>query len=151
MIARIFILCCLSALIACSGNSDRIPASVVNVPGSASEKKSDTALPQIAFDKTEHDFGRVIQGEKVTYAFRFTNTGNADLIIANITASCGCTAYDYPRAPIKPGQQETIRVTFDSAGREGFQSKSVTIATNAQPSITNLIVKAQIYLPEKRR
>ncbi|MBW6459656.1 MAG: DUF1573 domain-containing protein [Bacteroidales bacterium] len=151
MIARIIILCSLLALIACSGNSDRVPASVVNVPGSASGQNSDADLPQIEFEKTEHNFGRVIQGEKVTFAFKFKNSGKADLLIANVTASCGCTAYDFPRAPIKPGQQETIRVTFDSSGREGFQSKSVTIATNAQPSITNLVVKAQIYLPEKRR
>jgi len=135
-------------LFACSGNTDRVPASVVNVPNSASGSTMD-GIPKFEFIKTEHDFGKVIEGEKVTFAFKFKNSGNADLVIANISATCGCTATEYPRTPVKPGEEDFIKVTFDSAGKEGFQHKTITIAANTQPSNTTLAVKAKVFTPEK--
>lgn len=136
-------------LASCAGEQGRVPASVVNVPNSANGEKTN-GLPKFEFLKTEHDFGKVIQGEKVTFAFKFKNTGDADLVIAHISATCGCTATDYPRTPIKPGEENTIKVTFDSAGKEGFQHKTITIAANTQPSTTELAVKAMVFRPEKR-
>jgi hypothetical protein len=146
---RMIIVCSLAALSACSGDQQKVPASVVNVPDSASGD-SEQGLPRIEFTKTEHDFGKVIQGERVTFAFKFRNTGEADLVIANISTTCGCTATDYPRTPIRPGEENTVKVTFDSAGKEGFQNKSITIAANTQPSTTVLYVKAMVFQPEKR-
>jgi hypothetical protein len=125
-----------------------VPASVVNVPNSASGAKQD-GLPQFQFNTTEHDFGKVIQGERVTFAFKFRNSGDADLVIANISTTCGCTATEYPHTPVKPGEENIIKVTFDSAGKEGFQHKTVTIAANTQPSNTDISVKAQVFMPEK--
>jgi len=138
----------IAILASCSGDKNRIPASVVNVPNSA-EGVATTGLPQFQFTQTEHDFGKVIQGERVTYAFKFKNTGDADLLIANISSTCGCTATEFPRTPVKPGEENHIKVTFDSAGKEGFQQKSITIAANTQPSNTVLSIKAMVFLPEK--
>jgi hypothetical protein len=148
-IIRMIILFSLAALAACSGDQSKVPASVVNVPNSASGVSKE-GLPRMEFTKTEHDFGKVIQGERVTFAFKFRNTGDADLVIANISTTCGCTATDYPRTPIRPGEENTVKVTFDSAGKEGFQNKSITIAANTQPSTTVLYVKAMVFQPEKR-
>ena len=145
---KIVIFICLVALVSCTGDKTQVPASVVNVPNSASGTKND-GIPRFQFNKTEHDFGKVIQGERVTFAFKFKNTGDADLVIANISTTCGCTATDYPKTPIKPGEENSIKVTFDSAGKEGFQHKSITIAANTQPSNTELSISAQIILPEK--
>ena len=133
----------------CTGDRGGVPASVVNVPNSASGEKVD-GLPQFLFTKIEHDFGKVIQGERVTFAFKFKNSGDADLVIANISATCGCTATEYPKTPIKPGEENTIKVTFDSSGKEGFQHKTITIAANTQPSNTELAIKALVISPEKR-
>jgi hypothetical protein len=41
-------------------------------------------MPIITFDKLTYDLGRVVQGEKLTYSFKFTNTGKSDLIISNV-------------------------------------------------------------------
>ncbi len=101
------------------------------------------------FDNLEHDFGKVIRGEIVTYSFKFKNTGNADLVIANISTSCGCTATEYPKTPVKPGAEDYIKVSFDSHDRSGFQSKDITIAANTQPSITTLRITAKVFQPEK--
>ncbi|MFW5706840.1 MAG: DUF1573 domain-containing protein, partial [Bacteroidota bacterium] len=61
--------------------------------------------PAITFEKTSHDFGKIITGEKVAYAFRFTNTGDQPLVITGIRSGCGCTVGDYPKDPVKPGEE----------------------------------------------
>lgn len=146
----VMIILSLILLVACSGNGSRVPAGVVNIPNSASGQGDQDQLPVIEFNKTEHDFGKVIQGEVVTYSFKFKNTGKSDLVIANISAACGCTASEYPKSPIKPGEENVIEVSFNSGGKQGFQNKSLTIASNTQPSTIVLIIKAQVILPEKQ-
>jgi hypothetical protein len=146
---KITLIAAVALLVSCSGERGKVPASVVNIPNTAEGSTTD-GLPQIQFNQTEHDFGKVIQGERVTYAFKFKNTGDADLVIGSISATCGCTATDYPRTPIKPGEENMIKVTFDSAGKEGFQHKTITVAANTQPSSTVLSIKAMVFTPEKR-
>ena len=51
-----------------------------------------TAGPQISFDKVDHDFGKINQGEKVSVTFKFTNKGSEVLEIADVKTSCGCTS-----------------------------------------------------------
>lgn len=133
----------------CHNGDNKIPGSVVNIPNTASGDIDEDSLPILEFEKTTHDFGKIIQGEVVTYSFRFRNAGSGELLIANITASCGCTITDYPKYPIKPGEENFIKITFQSAGKRGFQNKSVTIASNTQPSTHFLTVKAEIIMPEK--
>ena len=91
-------------------------------------------MPAFTFDKEEHDFGILIDGEKVTYSFRFTNSGDAPLIISNAKGSCGCTVPNFPKKPIAPGASASIDVTFDSKGRAGKQSKAVTLTANTNPN-----------------
>ncbi len=134
-------------MMSCSGDRSRVPANVVNIPNSASGDQDLEMLPVMTFERTEHDFGKVIQGEIVSYSFKFQNTGKADLVIANISASCGCTAGKYPKQPVKPGETAFIEISFDSSGRTGFQNKTLDIAANTQPSVLTLTVKAMVYLP----
>ena len=132
----------------CSGTgSKKIPTDVVSNPSSADGFKSKSA--QISFEKTEHDFGRIIQGERLVYRFRFTNTGSQDLLITKVSSSCGCTVGKYPKEPIEPGKTGDIEVTFDSAGRKGIQNKSVTVLTNANPNRVDLRIKGNIVTPDK--
>jgi hypothetical protein len=147
---RLLVILGLAALMSCSHNKTQVPASVVNIPNSASGNSGQSVLPVMEFTQVEHDFGKVIQGEIVSYSFKFKNTGNADLVIANVSASCGCTAGEYPRTPVRPGEEGTIEVSFDSSGRQGFQSKDLTIAANTQPSHIILTIKAIIIIPENQ-
>ncbi len=131
---------------ACHSNSDKLPSDMVNNPNSASGKKQNKQ-PEIEFEKTTHDFGQVIYGEVVSYYFKFKNNGNADLLIADVSAACGCTVTKYPEEPVKPGEEEKLMVTFDSDNRRGFQNKKITVSTNGQPAQTELTVKAKIIRP----
>ena len=145
-----------AVLISCKGSTEKksplIPENALNPdmiknPASASdEKKSDTKLPAFSFKTEAHDFGKINEGEKVSYSFEFTNSGNADLLITSATGSCGCTVPEYSKDPIPPGKSGIIHVTFDSSGKEGHQNKTVTIVANTIPnskviSITGEVIK----------
>lgn len=129
--------------------TSNLPADIVRNPNTALEQGSPAAMPELSFDRTEHDFGRIIQGEVVTYTFKFTNTGQADLIISSVSTSCGCTISKYTDQPVKPGLQGTVQVTFDSKGRKGFQNKTVTVLSNTQPNRHTLQIKARVIIPEE--
>lgn len=138
-------------LLSCSNNSNEngnLPSDIVNNPKSAGENNY-TGVPAISFKNKVHDFGRVIEGEKITYAFKFTNSGEGNLVITNVSSSCGCTVPEFTTDPVKPGTSGNIKVTFDSKNRRGFQNKTVTVVTNTQPNTTVLRIKAQVIEPEK--
>lgn len=129
-----------------SGN-DKLSTELVSNPKSASQASANEAA--ISFDKVEHDFGKLLQGEVVTYSFHFTNTGNAPLLISNVATSCGCTVGDYPRSPIEPGKDAFIKATYDSKGHHGFQTRALTVSSNTNPSMTVLHIKANVQTPDQ--
>ena len=149
IVSIVAIFALVATLNSCQNNREQIPADVVNIPNTADGEDTEDMLPELTFNETTHDFGKVIHGEVVSYAFRFTNTGGTDLVIANVSASCGCTATKFPKTPIKPGEEDVIEVTFDSGGRSGFQHKTVTIASNTQPNTTVINIKANVIIPER--
>lgn len=88
--------------------------------------------PVITFEKKTHEFGDIVQGDKVEETFKFTNTGNEPLIITNVQVTCGCTTpKGWPRDPIPPGGKAEVTIGFNSAGKMGRQNKVVTIVSNA--------------------
>ncbi|KUF40232.1 DUF1573 domain-containing protein [Myroides marinus] len=101
--------------------------------------------PSVEFDRVVHDFGNILNNEAVTTEFELTNTGKADLIIINATASCGCTVPDYQKTPIKPGEKSKITVKFQT-GAEGQQQKTVTLVTNTEKGEETLTIKANVGL-----
>ena len=125
-----------------------IDSSIINVPASASGTNEE-AVPVLVFENSNYDFGQISQGEKVTYTYRFTNTGKSDLIIAKVEGSCGCTVMKgWPKHPIKPGGKGKIDVIFDSAGRRGKQNKSISVVANTLPSTTVLKLEGEIVAPD---
>jgi len=86
------------------------------------------------FEKESHDFGKIKQGDKASYDFKFTNNGKSPLIITDAVASCGCTTPEWPKTPVKPGESGLIKVVFNSAGKTGLQDKQITITANTVPA-----------------
>jgi len=129
-----------------SGNREGLSTDVINNPNSASGNP-DGGLPRIEFEKDVHDFGKVIQGEIVTFGFKFKNTGNADLVISQVKTSCGCTVPKFPKEVIKPGEEKVLSVTFNSEGRKGVQNKTATVVSNCQPNTKIIRIKAQVLTP----
>lgn len=146
LLAVIFII----ALASCNnGNNDKISTDIVHNANSAVEIGGKGKLPIITFEEKVHDFGEMIQGERVVYGYKFTNTGGSDLVITHVGTTCGCTVGKYPEYPIKPGESGEIEVSFDSHSKRGYQNKKVTILANTEPNTTELRVKAKVILPER--
>lgn len=96
------------------------------------------------FEKEIFDFGVIQEGESVQTSFKFKNVGKSPLIITDATATCGCTVPEYPKTPIKPGEEGTITVVFNSTGKTGMQDKVVTIKSNANPEAESLHLVGEI-------
>jgi len=131
----------------CSNNNNKLSTDIVNNPVTANGNYDTTSLPRMEFETLEHDFGKIIQGEKVTYSFKFKNSGKSDLVISGASGSCGCTVPSFPKNPIPPGQTGLIDVLFNSEGKKGVQSKTITVLANTQPNAAILKVKVEIIIP----
>ncbi|MBB78017.1 MAG: hypothetical protein CL844_03325 [Crocinitomicaceae bacterium] len=93
---------------------------------------------KIEFEKEIHDYGTVEYAGNGQCTFKFTNTGNAPLIISNAKGSCGCTVPSWPKEPVAPGASSSLSVKYDTK-RPGAINKSVTITSNAVNSPTKVI------------
>lgn len=118
----------------------------VHIPQTADglSKKESDKMPVITFETTEYDFGEVVQGEVLTYSFKFKNTGKSNLIIYSSEATCGCTTSVPPKAPIRPGESGEIQVTFNSKSQEGKVKKRILVGANTYPAETILIINANV-------
>ena len=104
-----------------------------------------TVQPKISFQETLHDFGKFKEVDgKVTYKFEFVNTGGRDLIIQNVSASCGCTAPNWSREPIPPGGKGFVAATYNPAGRPGAFRKYVTVISNSNPGSVRLTIAGEV-------
>lgn len=101
---------------------------------------------ELKFEKTTHDFGTFSEEDPVvTYIFKFTNKGDAPLVIHQAVASCGCTVPEYTKEPIKPGAKGEIKVTYNGAGRfPGQFRKTITIHSNAENDLVRLYIKGDM-------
>lgn len=126
---------------ACGNPSDKIKPEEERM---ALEAVQSAELPELSFANESHDFGTINEGQVVETEFKFTNTGKAPLIISSAQGSCGCTVPEYPNAPVAPGEEGVIRVSFNSEGKPNQQSKTVTLTTNAVPSTKVLTITANV-------
>jgi hypothetical protein len=104
----------------------------------------DLPVTTAAFTEENHDFGKIKEGEKVVYEYKFKNTGSNPLKISNVKPSCGCTTPDWTKEEIAPGGQGFVKVEFDSKGKAGFQKKSVTVTMNTEPKTKILNFQTEV-------
>ena len=102
------------------------------------------AFPKFTFEQEEHNFGQIRDGDIVSHTFRFTNSGEAPLIISKATAACGCTVPQWPKQPIPVGGSGEIQVQFDSSNKPGMQNKVVTITAYTESKVKKLLIRAQV-------
>jgi Protein of unknown function (DUF1573). len=120
----------------------------VNSAGSAQKEKS-TGTSELIFREYQHDFGKVSEGEKLSYTFIFNNKGTSDLIISSATTTCGCTVPKYDKKPIAPGANGNMEVVFDTSGRSGMQTKIITVKSNASVPVVLIKITAEVVTTDK--
>jgi hypothetical protein len=101
----------------------------------AAKAQEQTSGPVITFEENSIDFGDITQGEKVAHTFVFKNTGTSPLVISNVAVTCGCTATNWPKEPIAPGQTSELKISFNSTGKMGKQNSVVRVYSNASEPI----------------
>lgn len=102
--------------------------------------------PVITFETEVIDFGTVVQGTEQIRTFKFTNTGNAPLIITSIKGQCGCTSIpdSWPKDPIPPGGTGTFQVKYDTTVRVGMFDKKIIITSNAITPTVEVKIKGNV-------
>lgn len=100
---------------------------------------------EIKFAEQTYNFGTIPEhGGKVSHSFEFTNTGDANLVIIDAKADCGCTVPEYPTAPIAPGRKGKIKVTYNPLYRPGAFNKVITIKTNGKQKKTRIKISGTV-------
>jgi hypothetical protein len=152
-----FTLCVLAAFVFCTngcdwGESGSVSTDLIHIPATASTATpTQVDVPAIAFTDTLVELGIISEGTQADVVFSFQNTGDAALILSDVSTSCGCTlAEQWPREPIQPGGNGEVAVRFDSRGRVGANRKEVFVVTNAVPSTTTLILTAEVIGPSTK-
>jgi hypothetical protein len=96
------------------------------------------AQPEIKFENTTYDFGKIKEeGGKVTGKFIFTNVGNEPLELTNVRPGCGCTAANYTKGAIAPGEKGFIEATYNPYNRPGAFNKNIRVTTNEPKFLEN--------------
>jgi hypothetical protein len=115
-----------------------VVACQVRTSKTAGEQPVDPATDSTNFttiqwlDSTYQDLGTVKEGPEVEIAYKFKNTGDKNLVIENVTASCGCTIVEKPKEPYEPGQTGTIKAKFTTQGHAGMNDKSIYVTANTK-------------------
>lgn len=95
------------------------------------------AAPHLELGAQEWNFGDVWQGEPASKEISVKNAGDAPLEIEAKT-SCGCTVATKPKSPLAPGESTSLTISYNTVGKVGPASQTVTIGTNdpTQQSMT---------------
>lgn len=101
----------------------------------------------IRFNKQDYDFGIIQLKNEVEYSFEFSNPGKTPLVINNVKTSCGCTAVEWTRRPVKPGNHGTITVRYDAA-TPGIFHKEITVYYNGPGSPVMLKINGKVEYPD---
>lgn len=135
---------------ACRGEKPRtVGTDLINIMPTDANSKEAKEMARITFEKTEYDFGKIIEGDAVTFTYEFENTGKSDLVISDVVPGCGCTtAKDWSKKPYRPGEKGKITVTFESEGRAGTTNKEIDVITNAYPAVAELKLIGEVVGPE---
>ncbi len=104
---------------------------------------TDNQLTTAEWPEKVHDFGNIPQGAPVTHTFKVVNTGDQPLTIADVKASCGCTATEYTREAIPPGGEGIVQARYNAAA-VGVFNKSVTVTYNTATQREILMLKGTV-------
>lgn len=105
---------------------------------------STEAKAQMVIAEKSHDFGTITEGVQATHTFTFKNTGNAPLVLNSVRASCGCTTPKWTKEAVAPGEEGEITAIYNSKGRPGNFTKTITINHNGEGGTAFLTIRGVV-------
>ena len=134
---------CMIAFVSCKKDAAaKITAEDVSQAAEKAEVMANADFPAITFDKSEHDFGEIMDGTPVETTFTYTNSGKAPLVVTDIKSTCGCTVPSgWTKDPLAPGESGEFTVKFNGKGN-GNTSKTVTITSNTEKGKETVKIRA---------
>ncbi len=87
-------------------------------------------FPRADVETTDHNFGRMLFGEKGSHEFVIKNTGEGPLKLAQGYATCKCTIGDLGSDEIPPGGEGTVTVEWTPQAQSRSFSQSAIVYTN---------------------
>lgn len=99
---------------------------------------------ELSFDDDVAKFKPIEEGEQIEHRFIYTNTGDVPLVISRYEVACSCTKAFFSKKPLAPGASDTLRVTFDSKGKMGWQYRKVRLFTNVSPVPAEVEIRVKV-------
>ena len=103
-------------------------------------------IGEFSFESDVIDYGSIQKDADGVRVFKFTNTGDAPIVITNAKGSCGCTVPTYSQNVIAPGDAGEISVKY-ATNRIGVFTKTVTLTSNASEASKVLRIKGEVLKP----
>jgi len=113
---------------------EQLPTDMVNIPATAGKDWINQTCRTWSLKKIFLISAPSRRAKKVTHDFKFKNVWRKEPCHRKCLCDCGCTVAEVPKQSIPPGEGNRIRVTFDSEGKAGIVTKSVTVVTNCIPN-----------------
>jgi hypothetical protein len=111
--------------------------SLLVLQAGGAEEKAPAKGPRISVEPESFDFGRALQNKTLEKEFTIRNFGTEDLVIENVSTSCGCTVASGYAKTIKPGGRTPLTVKLETRAYTGHLTRSVMVRSN-DPA-TNLL------------
>ncbi|HWW95436.1 MAG TPA: DUF1573 domain-containing protein [Vicinamibacteria bacterium] len=99
--------------------------------------------PKIRVEPTTFDFGKAVPNKTLEKEFSLRNFGNEDLVIENVSTTCGCTAALMDSKVIKPGATTPLRVSLQTREYSGKVERTILVRSN-DPTTALLEIKVQV-------
>jgi Protein of unknown function (DUF1573) len=113
-----------------NGQPEGLPQEKVESQADLIKKATNMALTSVVLDENNHSFGDIQAGDVLKHTYKIKNTGDKPLVISDVKPACGCTATDFTKNPVLPGQSAEVSLTFDSKGKIGMVNKSAEVYAN---------------------
>jgi len=94
--------------------------------------------------ETDHDFGEIPAGKTARFVFQFQNLLNEPITLETVRTSCGCTAADWPQAPIEGGKSGDVTIEFN-ADKIGVFRKKITVFFDKQRKAETLWIRGEVF------
>jgi hypothetical protein len=127
-----------------------LPLFLSSALGQDTKKAAPAKGPRIRIEPASFDFGKAVQNKTLQKEFSIRNFGATDLVIENVSTTCGCTAALLADKVVKPGSTTPLRVSLETRTYTGKVERTVLIRSNdPETTLAEVKIAVTVVPPEK--